>query len=82
MEMPPMIPANGAGSHFASCCFSLFFPGIISERSVVFHRNPGSAAALASKKQQKTPLFGRCFSLFSCERTAKITAPAREIHFE
>jgi hypothetical protein len=80
--MPPTIPANGAGSHFASRCFSLFFPGIISERSVVFHRNPGSAAAPASKKQQNARLFGRCFSRFSCEKTAKITNPVREIHFE
>src|SRR5215831_8097000 len=58
------------------------FPGIIGERSVVFRRNPRSAAAPPSKKQQNAPLFGRCFSLFSCERTAKITTPAREIHFE
>jgi hypothetical protein len=52
--------------------FFAVFAGIFSERAVVLRRNPGLQAIRREKKQQKRPLFRRCFSLFLHQRTAII----------
>jgi hypothetical protein len=50
--------------------FSLFFHEIISERHLVFGRNPGTLTVMRLKKQREWSLFfavSRCFSLFLVE---------------
>jgi len=54
-------------------CFSLFFPGIISEQGVVFGRNPGFRWIRRAKKQRKHPLF---FAVFARKNSEKISKNA------
>jgi hypothetical protein len=53
-EMPPMIPANGAGSHFASCCFSLFFAVFSRDYQRAKRRVPQKSWICGRSGEQKT----------------------------
>jgi hypothetical protein len=55
--------------------FSLFFPEIYSERTLVRRRKSWAPQESAGEKQRKRSLFSRCFPLFLNQRNSREGAP-------